>query len=193
MKKLGIFGGTFNPIHNGHLIIAELTRKYLQLDQIIFIPSARPPHKIPETLISFEHRAAMVQSAIAGSEYFTFSDIEKVQDLSFTADTLIHLKKEIPQAEFYLIIGSDSLLALHSWKTPELVTQRAILAVFPRANFDKDQADKKFLDHAILLPMPVVEISSSWVRARIGKNQTIRYLVPEEVEKYIYKNKLYVE
>lgn len=192
MQKFGIFGGTFNPIHNGHLIIAELAREYLRLDRIIFIPSVRPPHKTQETIIPYEHRAAMVRSAIAGNDRFIFSDIEQTQDLSYTTDTLAKLKEQFSGTDFYLIIGSDSLLALNSWKTPDVLTHQATLAVFPRVNYDAHQGDKKFLDHAVLLPMPVVEISSSRVRERIEKNQTIRYLVPADVESYIFKNKLYV-
>jgi nicotinate-nucleotide adenylyltransferase len=192
MKKFGIFGGTFNPIHNGHLIIAELAREFLQLERVIFIPSAHPPHKIQETLISFEHRAAMVRLAIAGNDDFDFSGIEKKYSLAYTADTLLKLKKLFPNTEFHLIIGSDSLLALNTWKTPELLIRRATLAVFPRANFDAQKAEKRFLDRAVILPMPVVEVSSSWVRTRIEKKETIRYVVPRDVEKYIIKNKLYV-
>ncbi len=192
MQKFGIFGGTFNPIHNGHLIIAELAREYLRLDRIIFIPSVRPPHKAPETIILFEHRAAMVRAAIAGNDRFIFSDMEETQNLSFTTDTLAKLKEQFPETEFYLIIGSDSLLALNSWKTPDVLAQQATLTVFPRVNYNARRADKNFLERAVLLPMPVVEISSSWVRERIKKNQTIRYLVPADVESYIIKNKLYV-
>ena len=192
MKKLGIFGGTFNPIHHGHLIIAELTKQYLKLDRILFIPSVRPPHKTPEAIISFDHRAAMVRSAIAGNDPFTFNDIEKAFNLSYTVDTMAKLKEQFADAEFYLIIGSDSFLALDTWKAPEQLIRQAKLAVFPRANFDASRAERKFLDRAVILPMPVVEISSSWVRARIKKGQSIRYLVPAEVETYIGENKLYI-
>jgi nicotinate-nucleotide adenylyltransferase len=192
MNKVGIFGGTFNPIHNGHLIIAELAREFLKLDQVVFVPSAHPPHKTKEAIISFTHRAAMVRAAIAGNDHFVFSDIENKYDLSYTADTLAKLGELFPRTEYYLILGSDSFLALHTWKTPGLLIRRATLAVFPRVNFDAQKGEKRFLERAVILPMPVVEVSSSWVRARVREKRTIRYVVPRSVEKYIYKNKLYV-
>ncbi|MCK6543861.1 nicotinate-nucleotide adenylyltransferase [bacterium] len=194
MEKIGLFGGTFNPIHAGHLIIAEIIRDHLGLSKVVFIPSARPPHKASENVISFHHRKTMVDLAIEQNEYFQCSDIEeKLSGLSYTVHTLEFLRKENPKNEYFLMIGSDSLLDLPNWKTPERLTELAKIVVYPRMGFDFDKGELRFTKEAICIDKPVIEIASSWVRERLLRNQSVRYIVPNAVLSYIKKNNLYTK
>lgn len=193
MTKLGIFGGTFNPIHNGHLQIATMVLEETDLDEIIFIPSANPPHKTHEHIIPFEHRRNMLYLAISGYPRFFIQDIEyRLGGISYTVQTLDVLRQENPEAEFFLIIGSDSLLGLSTWKEPEKVVTQARFIVFPRAQADPALAEKRFLDNAILLKAPLIPISSSNIRSRVAHGKSIADRVPEKVARYITKNKLYL-
>ncbi|MCB0833782.1 MAG: nicotinate-nucleotide adenylyltransferase [Bacteroidetes bacterium] len=191
-KRLGLFGGTFDPIHTGHLLIAQMALEHCQLDEVLFIPSARPPHKTDRSLIAFEHRLAMTSLAVAGSKSFAVSDVEqRFSDLSYTIQTLRWIQSHRPDCSFYLIIGSDSLLALPTWKQPEELVQRAELIVYRRLEYDPAQAEKRFLEKAHLIDHPIIDVSSTWVRDRIQDGLSIRYLVPEHVEEYLIRHQLY--
>lgn len=193
MKKLGIFGGTFDPIHNGHLCIAETVLEKTDIDWIVFMPSATPPHKHSHPILSFEHRWNMVNLAIYGKSGITASDIEqRLGGISYTVRTLAALKKEYTNHEIYLIIGSDSLLALSSWKNPEKLVEQCRFIVYPRSNADALTAEKRFLDKAFLLDAQLVQISSSDIRSRAAKKNSIHGLVDEKVEHYIEEYRLYL-
>lgn len=193
MKKLGVFGGTFDPIHNGHLCIAETVLEKTDLDKIVFMPSAAPPHKSYQQVIPFEHRWNMVNLAITGKPALSATDVEqRLGGVSYTVVTLEALKKEYPNSEIYLIIGSDSLLGLPSWKEPEKLAEQCRFIVFPRSYADLSKAEKRFLDKSILLDVPLVPFSSSEIRSRVTKKISITGLVPDKVERYIDEHRLYL-
>lgn len=193
MTKLGIFGGTFNPVHNGHLRIAEVVLEKTNVDRILFIPNAHSPHKPYEDIISFEHRWNMVNLAVEGSSRFYTSDIERrLGGISYTVHTIEALKKENPKAELFLIIGSDSLVGLPGWKEPGKLALQVQFIVFPRAQADASLADRRFLERSILLETPLVPVSSSDIRSRIAQNKSIEGMVPEKVGQYIKENNLYL-
>lgn len=193
MTKLGIFGGTFNPIHHGHLFIAETVLEKTDIDQVIFIPSANPPHKPQQNIISFEHRWNMLNLAISGHPHFISNDIEhKLGGISYTVQTLDALKKKYADSEIYLIIGSDSLAALQTWKDPDRLIGMTQFIVFPRSYTDAARTEKRFLDRSFFLEVPLVSISSSDIRSRVAHGEFIGGMLPEKVEQYITENKLYL-
>jgi len=192
--KLGIFGGTFNPIHQAHLMIAETMRANLKLDRVVFIPAPRPPHKTDEVILSFEHRYAMIELAIQGNERFEVSDIENQRSgPSYTSKTLALLKELHPTDEWYMIIGADSLLQLQTWFEPDQLIRLCAFAIFPRRNYDPRRAEARFLDNSILVDVPMIDYSSSWVRSQIRAGESIRYYVPDAVCEYIDRHQLYKE
>jgi nicotinate-nucleotide adenylyltransferase len=192
--KIGILGGTFNPIHNGHLIIAKQTGKRFKLDKIIFIPCHTPYHKNSKELISPKHRLAMVKKAVKGISYFKTSDIEiKRGGLTYSIDTLKHLTKRYkPETKFYFIIGSDSLSELPLWKEiKELVKLCNFIAVARAGVIAKRRLPSYLTPHIFHINTPLSDISSSEIRERVRKKQSIKYLVSKPIEKYIINNKLY--
>lgn len=187
--RIGILGGTFNPIHMGHLILAEEAYRILKLNKVIFIPCYLPPHKTSKNLISAEHRFNMVKEAIRGNYHFTVSDIEiEEEGISYTYKTLQKFKRLFPpHTEFFLIVGSDALEELPNWKNFNLITNLAKIVVATRANFLIDNKP----DWAKIIKIPQLDISSSDIRKRIRMGFSIKYLVPERVVRYIEENKLY--
>lgn len=192
MKRFGIFGGTFNPPHIAHSIVADSVREELDLDKIIFIPSGIPPLK---ESIPAEHRLIMAKLAFESDKNFEVSDIEmnNVNVKSYTVNTLQRLKEIYSNAsvELYLIIGIDNLIEFPKWKEPEKLFSLAQIVVINRPNFTKGNAKQEFIDSARFIDVPWLEISSSEIRAKVEQNRSIKYLVDEEVEKYIKDNDLY--
>lgn len=192
--RLGIFGGTFDPVHLGHLIIAETACTELRLESVLFVPAPNPPHKNNEQLTPVSHRVAMLQLALADNPRFTLSTIELERPgPSYTVDTLRTLKTlpEYREAEFHLIIGADSLLDLHKWRAPEAIVQLAELAVYPRSKDAPVLAAESVIKSYHLLGGCLLGISSSDVRHKIKNNSSIRYLVPDAVREYIQARGLY--
>lgn len=202
-NRIGIFGGTFNPVHCGHLIIAQEIALEKKLDQIRFVPNARPPHKANSGLIDASHRFEMLKCAIRDNTLFAVDDYEMQHDgYAYTIDTMSHFKKIFENPELYFIIGADSLLELHQWKDAgQLVEQFSFIiaqrhgaklnsSVFDKLPFDKPLRDK--LQNSVV-ETPVIEIASSGIRTRISQGIPIRYLVPEPVREYIEQNNLYSE
>ena len=189
-KRLGIFGGTFNPPHLGHLVIAEQARIQADLDRVVFVPAFQPPHKVGTGIVHPRHRLNMVRLAIRGNRQFSVSDIEiKEQGISYTVRTLELLKAQNPGAELFLILGSDSLRDFPSWKSPDAIRGLAELVVYPRRGFELSGADSRT---ALMLKSPVIGISSTELRMSIIRGESIRYLVPAPVEQYIRRHHLYV-
>lgn len=203
--RVGILGGTFDPIHCGHLAIAEEVQEALELDRILFVPAARPPHKVGDEVAPAADRAAMVALAIAGNPAFSMSGIELERDgPSYTADTLGELADEAARQRvarsLYFIISAEALAGLRTWHQPERVLELARLAVVPRPGAPLPGAAAL----AAMLPggassvgrvecvetVPLAH-SSSAVRARAAAGQSIRYLVPPAVESYIRDHRLY--
>lgn len=189
IKRIGILGGTFDPIHNGHLITARFVLEERNLDKIIFIPCNISPHKTEQLSSHPDHRLNMVKLSIENLHYFDYSDYELNKgNISYSLDTIRHLKKYYEQIE--LIIGYDNLLVFDRWNYPDEIVKLVSLIVMKRKT-DIDEKRNRFFDNAILLDTPTIEISSTDIRNRVRINQPIDFLVPEPVKSYIYKNRLY--
>jgi nicotinate-nucleotide adenylyltransferase len=198
-RKIGILGGTFNPIHLGHLLIAQDAVEQLDLDRVKFIPSATPPHKKYEGNATAAQRLAMVRLAIRGSARFELDDIEvRRSGTSYSVDTLTSLRRRDPQAQFYFIIGADSLQELHRWRDVERLVRLCTFVTVPRSSFELgpvvdpkvDAATRRrLLQH--VLRGHACDIASRDIRARVARGESIRYLVPDAVLRYIKRHKLY--
>lgn len=199
-KRVGIFGGTFDPIHMGHLIVAETIMDEFHLDKVVFIPAAVPPHKLDKQISPAKHRYMMTMLATCSNPRFQVSDMEMHrQGPSYSRDTLAQLIEEHGRdTEFYFIVGADSVENLHTWnRIDELLTMcHFIGASRPGCMPDMEKISKRFgplAEKIHCLETPELEISSTEIRHRVGQKRTIRYIVPETVEQYIYKEKLYLD
>ena len=192
MNRVGIFGGTFDPIHNGHLITAQAVKEIRNLDKIIFIPANISPHKIEIKSLSAEHRLKMLQLAIENVPYFNYSDIELKRDsISYTIETLRNLKTKYIQME--LIIGYDNIFDFNTWKNPDEILELVKLIVVRRKTSIAPAKKDKYFQSAIFVDTPTIEISSSEIRQRVINEQPINFLVPPKVNEYIHKFNLYKE
>lgn len=199
MKKVGIMGGTFNPIHNGHLLIAENAYDQLQLDEVRFIPTGKSPHKQHQTITDGVHRMRMVELAIADHAGFVADDRElRAESLSYSYVTLEQLHQEQPQWELFFIMGGDSLRDFKTWRSPERICACASLAVAVRDACDVKQLQlyaeelkQLYQAKVYLLQTPNLSVNSSEIRARVAAGQTIRYQVPEPVRMYVQEHGLY--
>lgn len=199
--KLGIFGGSFDPIHYGHLLLAESAREQLALDQVWFIPAATAPHKQTKTATSAKQRIEMLELAIAGHAAFHISTIEIDRGgVSYTVDTLQAIKEKQPDAELYLLMGADSLADLLTWREPARICELAWPVVSLRA--DAPEPDFSTLGHlvnparllqmeSLRLQMPIIQLSSTDLRARAAEGRSLRYRTPRAVEQYIRAQALY--
>ncbi|HAK59853.1 MAG TPA: nicotinate-nicotinamide nucleotide adenylyltransferase [Nitrospiraceae bacterium] len=217
-KKLGILGGTFNPIHVGHLAAAEEVRERLDLARILFIPSFLPPHKDDEAIPPAAQRLAMVKIAIAGNPQFSLSDIEVQRGgKSYTVDTVTDLHRAYPGAEFFFITGLDSFLDIQTWKDwerllglcsfvvlsrqghaftdlvnlPFMKTSKQKLEVLDSGEQARIKAETAAGMSLWLEQVPLYDISSTDIRKRIRQGRSIKYLLPDAVETYILDNTLY--
>lgn len=199
--RIGIFGGTFDPVHVGHLIVAEQCREQADLQEIWFVPSARPPHKLDRAQTPFAHRAEMIRLAIAGHASFRVDELERDRPgPSFTVDTLEELTASHPEHEFHLILGSDCLPDLPSWREPQRIAELASFAIverpgspcWPRERFLEELKPVKEV-RVHLVHSPLLEIASRDLRQRVAQARSIRYQVPRAVECYIETHGLYRE
>ena len=201
-RKIGVLGGTFDPVHTGHLIVAADVRAEMGLSEVLFVPAGKPWLKLKEerTITPAEHRLAMVRLAIKGNPYFKVSTIELARPgLSYSIDTVLELKKKLGRGvELYFIVGPDALAELPRWKEPARLIEVCQLVAIGRPGHKK--VDLSALDRSVpgaakrimLLDVPQIDISSTDIRKRVAQGQSIRRLVPEAVEKYIEKHKLYL-
>ena len=199
--RIGVFGGTFDPVHLGHLILAEQCREQAQLDQILFVPAALPPHKREKPLTSFAQRVEMLALAISGYPVFRIDELEKDRaGPSFTVDTLTHLHQSRPGDEIFFILGSDSVRDLPIWYQPRRILELATVLVVERADHPVFSASE--LRQALQLEeacplryqvvaMPLITISSRDLRKRIADGRSVRYMIPRAVEAYIAEKGLY--
>ncbi|WP_372806818.1 nicotinate-nucleotide adenylyltransferase [Pontiella sp.] len=200
-KRIGIMGGSFDPVHVGHLIIAQDAAERLELSEVIFIPAAIPPHKQHVQQVDAEHRLNMLRLAVETDIRFSVSDTEFQRGgVSYTIDTIRSMREEHPGAGLVLIVGSDTLVDLHNWyKIDELLNlcevatflrpgERCLDAIAEKVNVPEEHR-KRLLKNVI--EAHLVEISSTEIRMRIAEGLGIRYLVPPEVEMYIYEHGLY--
>lgn len=198
-KKIGILGGSFDPIHNGHLSIAQSAYKDFSLDEVWLIPAGHSPNKDEDKMTSAAVRAEMTKLAVQDIPYFKVSayEIEK-EGTSYTYLTLSDLKEQYPETTFYFIMGADSLDYFDAWKHPEIICQKAIILVAVRDDMDLEDIQKKIshiqsLFHAEIypLPCPKVDISSSGIRADLAKGFVPEEELPQGVLRYIQEKKLY--
>ena len=193
--KIGIMGGTFNPIHYGHLVTAEEALSQFKLDRVIFIPTGQPPHKTTCKLASPEDRYMMTVMATASNSHFFVSRIETDRKgRSYTIDTLKELKFTYGEsATFYFITGADAILEILTWKNPEeIITMcKFIAATRPGYNLSRIEELKKAKDSISIMEIPALAISSTDIRERIKTSRPIKYLLPESVCNYLLKNDLY--
>jgi nicotinate-nucleotide adenylyltransferase len=204
-QRIGIFGGSFNPVHLGHLIMAECSREQAQLDKILFIPAATPPHKQHEHLASCEARLEMLRLAIGGHDQFSVCDIECTRGgISYTIDTLIALRQQSAQDEFWLMLGPDALADLPTWREPaRLLTMVGILALERRGTDDLDTvlsepalanlltAEQRQQIVADRVRVPTIAIRASQLRSAVAAGQSIRFRTPRAVERLIKSRGLY--
>lgn len=199
MKKVGIMGGTFNPIHIAHLILAENAYEQFGLDEVIFMPSKRPAYKDLNDVIDEKYRQEMIELAIAGNSHFRIDTMEFYREgNTYTADTLLELTDKNPDVEYYFIIGADSLFQLERWSRPEVVMALSHIVAAKRNDEDDEDVVAKIKDlkekyHATidLLKIPQMDISSSMIREKRQQDKSVRYYVPMEVEQYMKENHLY--
>lgn len=199
MKKVGIIGGTFNPIHLGHMILAESARTEFDLDEILFIPTGISYFKDPSTVLDKKTRLTLVGEAIGDNPYFAMSTIETDRPgNSYTYVTLEELKEENPETEYYLIIGADSLFQIEEWQHPEIIMQDAVILAAKRKGHPTEdllnrieEIKEKYNADIRLLTTPYIDISSTEIRERIKAGKSIRYLVRHATCDYIEKHGLY--
>lgn len=198
-KKIGIMGGTFNPIHLGHLLLAEQAKEAFDLDEVLFIPSGNPYMKDTTPVLDGKIRAHMTALALEGHPYFSISSIELDKSgPTYTYETLETLKAKNPDDTYYFLVGADSLLTMERWKNPERIFQNCVVAASVRGTGTEDKI-RKIATHLIyeyhadirILPVRFIDISSSEIRERISKGKSVRYMLPEKVWNYIYDNNLY--
>lgn len=197
MKKIGIIGGTFNPIHLAHLYIAYEGKEQLGLDKVIFMPAGNPPHKDNGGILPAEFRYEMVNRAIKSYKGFEISDYEiKKNGLSYTYETVTDFKEK--DNELYFITGADCLFNIEKWKNPGIIFENCNFVVFNRAGYDEEklQKHKKYIEDKyntkiLFLDIIDLEISSSLIRDRIKANKRVDFFISKEVLEYIDENQLY--
>lgn len=199
-KKTGIMGGTFDPIHVGHLILGEKAYEQLGLDKVLFMPAGNPPHKRNRAgRATDQQRVDMVQKAIAGNPHFELSLAEMNEDgYSYTYHTLENLKKEHPDTDYYFIIGADSLYSFATWKEPARICSACTLVVATRDHTSVKKLDEEmtylssqFGGQFLRLDTLNIDISSELIRQWLKERKSLRYYVPDDVIRYIYQNNIY--
>ncbi len=197
--RIGLFGGTFDPVHYGHLMAAETCREMLQLDQVRFVPAAVPPHKLNESITDGHARADMLNLALSGYPEFVVDRRElKRTGPSFTVDTLTEFSHELPGAELYFLMGADSLRDLMTWKQPRQIAALATLLVCRRpgvAALEVSQivewVGEEIAARVISVALPGTDLSASDLRQRVRDGKGLRFRTPRAVEVFIEQNKLY--
>ena len=200
--KIGILGGTFDPIHNGHLTLARHARDILGMDEIWFMPNGNPPHKSTDSIgTDTKHRLAMLQNAINDDTGFVIQSYEiKREETNYSYLTMEHFNEIYAGYEFFFIIGADSLFAIESWKCPERLMKACTILAACRDDMNQDDMKKqieylntKYNADIRLMTMNAIDVSSTDIRSRIKKHLTIEHLVPQKVAEYIADNNLYKE
>ena len=190
--KIGLYFGTFNPIHIGHLIIANHMAEYSDLDQIWMVVTPHNPHKKKNTLLDDYHRLEMVHLATENFPKIQPSDIEfKLPQPNYTVNTLVHLQEKFPKYEFSLIMGEDNLNSLHKWKNYEVILQNHDIYVYPRLN--SGEINEQFVNHSKIhkVDAPIVELSSTFIRDSIKNGKNVSPMLPNKVWEYVEHNLFY--
>ena len=191
-RRTGILGGSFDPIHNGHLAVARAVAATYRLDRILFVPSARPPHKRLAGMTDPDVRAQMVQRAVADESGFELCRVEVDRPgISYTVDTLRRLRSDFPDDAFYMIIGADNAEEFGSWSAPDEVLTLSQVVVAARRGFDRSRVEARLAARMVFLETPLFEISSTDVRERVRREESIEGLVPDAVLRVIQERQLY--
>jgi len=196
-ESIGILGGTFNPPHIGHLILADTACDTLALSQVLFVPAAIPPHKLDQSILPIEHRLAMLRAALAGNSNFVISDVDIARPgPHYTVDMLKIVQRQYPAAQLYFLIGGDSLHNFLNWRDPLGIVAQAKLVVMTRPGITIDMAALEaaiptFSQRISFVDAPAIGIAATLIRERLQAGRSIRYLVPDEVYRYIEEHKLY--
>lgn len=200
-KKVGIMGGTFDPIHTGHLILGENAYEQFVLDGVLFMPSGNPPHKKDRQGASNEQRTEMVRLAVEDNPHFRLS-LEEMHELGYiyTSKTLQRLTEKNPDTDYYFIMGADSLMYFEKWHEPEVISALCTVVVAVRDHLSDEQMDAKirelsdsFGTRIRKLETPNIDISSHQIREWVSEGKECRYYLPEKVRRYILREGLYVE
>ncbi len=198
--NIGILGGTFDPVHNGHLIVAEEVKTRLNLVEIIFVPAGQPWLKAAKPISPAEHRLQMLRLAIADKPYFKLSTIEiERTGPSYTIDTVTELRDKLgSEDELFFILGWDSLAELPQWREPSRLIKMCYLVAVPRPGYPRPKLKtleviiRGLSQRVMLMKKPEIDISASAIRERVARGLSIRHLVPEPVNRYIKEHKLYI-
>lgn len=197
-KKIGIMGGTFDPVHYGHLLIAQSAAQEFGLDQVIFLPTGKSPHKSSDAVTDPAIRYEMARIAVCDNPLFGISDIESGSgEVNYTYLTLQKMQDMYPDARLYFIMGEDSLDEFHNWRRPDEICQKAALLVAARNDAVRQAEDKvkkagaEYAADIHLLSAPYFSVSSREIRERVRKGESVRYMMPESVEDYIRRHGLY--
>lgn len=192
MRQVGIFGGTFDPPHVGHLILAEHAVIGLELDDLLFVPTYRSPFKQDQPTLGAETRCEMVELAVVDNRKFQVDYSEaRNPEVSYTIDTVDAILRHYPEAKIFILMGADAYMDFPSWKEPDEIVKRATIGVALRPGFRLDLTKHPYGEFARIFPMPLIDISSTEIRARIREGRSIRYLVPWTVQTFIEANRLY--
>jgi len=190
--KLGIFGGTFDPVHHGHLIAAEYVRERAWLDRVMFIPTMISPHKVDIPVTPAVHRFAMLREAVKSNPFFEVSDAEMERGgVSYTVETLRMIEEGHRGDALFLLLGADNLRDFRSWKEPGEIVKRATIIVMNRPGFSSLDGDTGLPADVIQCTVPSIDISATEIRRRVRKGLPISYLVPPSVSRYIGRHRLY--
>ena len=201
-QRIALYGGTFNPIHHGHLIVARAVLEHFGLNRVVFLPSATPPHKHAEDLCDAVHRESMVKLGIEGEPGFEFSDFDLRRDgPSYTIETINHFRRELgPETELFWVIGADSLSELSAWMRIQDLVEACHVVTAVRPGWREPPWDD--LRHALtedhikalqggILHTPLIGISATDIRERVGAGKSVRFLIPENVRAHIERHQLY--
>ncbi|MGQ9824425.1 MAG: nicotinate-nucleotide adenylyltransferase [Desulfotomaculales bacterium] len=199
MQRIGLMGGTFDPVHHGHLVAAEEARYQFSLERVIFIPAGRPPHKVSREISSARHRLAMTKLAIESNPFFDLSTVEIDRPgLSYTINTVRDMRRIYPRAEFFFITGADAVLEILSWKHIDELLDKCNFIAAKRPGYRLGKLRDKLpgisevqFGRIAVMEVPALAISSTDIRERVRMGRPIKYLLPESVEKYIREHGLY--
>lgn len=196
MSKVGVLGGTFDPIHYGHLRAAEVAREELTLDRVLFVPAANPPHKRGVTVTAARDRVAMLNLVLESESRFEVSHVEIERGgASYTIQTLDELQSKEPSAEYWFITGSDAFVEIRTWKEWQTLLRRYRFAVHQRPGVDIDLAARavpeSYIEGIVFLEREMLNVSSTDIRRSVRNHKSIRFLVPEAIVDYIRENRLY--
>jgi len=200
VKNIGLMGGTFDPIHMGHLVTAEEARQQFALDRVVFVPAGYPPHKEKGAVTDPEHRYLMTTLAVMSNPFFTVSRVEiERKEASYTINTVRYFAERLPGRRLFFITGADAILEILTWKDYRELLELCTFIAVTRPGYPLDQVCDTvapkipgLLEKVHFLEIPALAISSTYIRERVSRGLTIKYLTPEPVEQYIHKHGLYL-